>query len=97
MLNLRKELNAKGISVKDYSAFLGVAEKTARNKLNGQTEFTVNEAIKTASFMFPEYDLKYLFGDNATPDQQNPPTSDGSWMNGGELSEAETKQHRERR
>lgn len=59
--NLWKLLNEKNISVKDFADFLGICESSARNKLNGQTEFTFTEFSKVCKFLFPEYSSEYLF------------------------------------
>lgn len=61
MKNLRAALDAKRISVIAFAALLGISEKTARNKLNGDTDFTLGEAIKIKTELLPEYDLFYLF------------------------------------
>ena len=52
----------KGYKVADLVAVLGCSEKTARNKLNGGTEFTVGEAFKVRDEMFPDAKMEYLFG-----------------------------------
>lgn len=64
MVNLKKTLSNKGISIKAYASVLGISEKSAWNKLNGETEFTISEALKTKKELLPEYDLEYLFGDS---------------------------------
>lgn len=60
--NLRKALEEKSISIKNYAKILEVTEKTAQNKINGKTEFTLSEVNKTIE-LFPEYTLRYLFED----------------------------------
>lgn len=59
--NLEKILTNKKITKKAYAEFLGVSEKTAQNKIYGRTEFTLGEAIKTCSFICPEYRLDFVF------------------------------------
>lgn len=59
--NLLEILKKKKITMKAYSEFLGVSEKTAQNKVYGRTEFTLNEATKTCSFIAPEYKLDFIF------------------------------------
>lgn len=61
MLMLRKELDRKNISVKAYANFLGLSEKAARNKLNGDSEFSFGEALATKRGLFPEFEYEYLF------------------------------------
>ena len=59
-VHLKRLLSERNISVKNYGAILGVSEKTAQNKLNGVTAFTLPEVNKTLE-LFPEYVLNYLF------------------------------------
>lgn len=56
-------------AAKRISAVLGCTEKTARNKLNKVTEFTVSEAVKiNAAFFQNKYDIGVLFGDSDGPE-----------------------------
>lgn len=51
-------------AAKKISAVLGCTEKTARNKLNKVTEFTVSEAVKINAELFQnKYNIGTLFGD----------------------------------
>lgn len=59
--NLKKVLDAKGITVRAYAKVLGVDERTIQNKIRGRTTFTYQEAVATKKELFPEYDLEYLF------------------------------------
>lgn len=59
--NLLKILSDRKITMKAYSEFLGVSEKTIQNKVSGRTEFTLREAIKTCSLLCPEYKLDFVF------------------------------------
>lgn len=61
MKNLRSVMALKRISTAALAAVIGVTEKTANNKLNGETEFTLIEALTIKRELFPEYDLTYLF------------------------------------
>lgn len=56
----RKELMGMGFT-KAYAALLGVSEKTVRNKINEETDFSFPEAKKTKTELLPEYDIAYLF------------------------------------
>lgn len=61
--DIRPEAAAKTISL-----VLGCTEKTARNKLNKVTEFTVSEAVKINEKLFQnKYDIGFLFTDNTEP------------------------------
>lgn len=69
--NLRTALYQKGISMKQYAAFLGVAEKTVQNKIKGITDFTYPEFKQTCSLLLPEYNADYLFAESSHhPDHQ---------------------------
>ena len=47
---------------KEVSRTIGVTEKTARNKINGTTGFTVPEAVKINDVWFDgQQSLEYLF------------------------------------
>ncbi len=61
MGNLMKAMTAKHISTLALAAVIGSSEKTAYNKINGITEFTLPEAIAVKTELFPEYDMFYLF------------------------------------
>lgn len=70
LLNLKAEFARKNIdSVKAIIDVLGCSEKTARNKLNCETEITVPEAVKIRSkyFKYDNFDFEYLFADISTP------------------------------
>lgn len=66
--NVKHELVKKGMSVKDFSVFIGVSEKTAQNKLRGRTPFTYPEAEKIQRVLFPEYTINYLFSNDSEPE-----------------------------
>lgn len=59
--NLIEILKKKGITNEEYARFLGVATKTVWNKLQGKTEFTLGEAVKTCTYICPEYRMDYVF------------------------------------
>lgn len=59
--NLKKALDAKGITIRSYAKVLGVDERTIQNKIRGKTPFTYDEAIITKKEILSEYDLEYLF------------------------------------
>lgn len=66
--NLRKALNDRKMPIKHFAEFLDLSEGTIQNKLKGETEFTWSEVMKIHKFLFPQYDVYYLF---ATQDQQS--------------------------
>ena len=68
--NLVAELIRGGVAprsvAKEVAKVLNVSERTARNKLNGETDFTVPEAVKINETYFGgQQDLEYLFEQTA--------------------------------
>ena len=61
MTNLQKVLREKGISTKTVAAIIGVAEKTAYNKIYGVSECSISEAFAIQRDLLPEYTLEYIF------------------------------------
>lgn len=59
--NLKAEMVRKGITIKDIVKLLNISEKTARNKINNVTQFTVDEALKLRAVFFPTLPFDYLF------------------------------------
>ena len=69
LLNLKAEFTRKNLNdVKAIIDVLGCSEKTARNKLNCETEISVPEAIKIRNKYFKDdnLDFEYLFADIPT-------------------------------
>ena len=64
LLNLKKALNDKNISLKALGSFLGISEKAAYNKINESSAFTYPEARSIKKELLPEYDMDYLFAPN---------------------------------
>lgn len=58
--NLKEVLTKRDISTKQFGLILGISEKSAYNKLQGITDFTLSEAKKTNAFL-NEYSMEYLF------------------------------------
>lgn len=67
--NLKNILKQKKISMKDYAEFINVSEKTARNKIDGVTEFSLKEYLRTCKLLLPEYNRDFLFEDDNSDDQ----------------------------
>lgn len=59
--NLRDAMAIKNITTVAVAKLIGTTEKTINNKLNGNTDFTLPEALTIKNNLFPEYDLCYLF------------------------------------
>lgn len=66
--NLKNLLTQKKISIKDYAEFLNVSEKTARNKIDGVTDFYFKEYKKTCKLLFPEYNEDFIFKKDVNSD-----------------------------
>lgn len=54
MDNLKAEMQRNGLTVKDIMNVIGCSEKTARNKINGETDFTYPEAERVRNRLFPQ-------------------------------------------
>ena len=63
--NFRKAMKAKGISALAIANLIGTTEKTVNNKINGDSDFTLPEALKIRENLFPEFDLCYLYKPDA--------------------------------
>ena len=48
-------------TVRDIMRTIGCSEKTARNKINGETDFTYPEAEEVRNRLFPGMRMEYLF------------------------------------
>lgn len=66
MKNLLAEMVRYGVTNTDIQKVLGCSEKTVRNKLSGDTEFTVPEAIKIRNSYFQGFRMEYLFASDDT-------------------------------
>ncbi len=63
MRNLQAEMARYGVKNKDLSSLLSCTDKTIKNKLDGETEFTVGEALSVRDSFFPGLRISYLFAD----------------------------------
>lgn len=59
--NLKGELAKKDITIEALSKLLGIHRNSVKNKLNGDTAFTIDEAFKIQKEYFPNLSLEYLF------------------------------------
>ena len=60
-LNLEIEILRCKINKKDIAKTIGKTLVTLKQKMNGESSFTYDEAIKIQETFFKEYDLKELF------------------------------------
>lgn len=58
---LRSELDRRGIRLTAVSRALGITDRTLRNKLNGQTDFTWPEVCRINEQFFPDLKKDELF------------------------------------
>ena len=63
MQNLLAEMKRYGIRNKDLSQVLSLTDRTISNKLAGETEFTVKEALAVRDTFFPGLRISYLFAE----------------------------------
>ncbi len=61
MKNLKSEMIKYGVTNVDIKNLLGCSDRTVTNKLSGETDFTIPEAIKIRNTFFPGLKLEYLF------------------------------------
>lgn len=58
---LEYRMKQERVTRKDLQELLGVAEKTIRNKLSGETDFTWGEVRAIRNKFFPNDDFEKLF------------------------------------
>lgn len=63
---LEYRMRQEGVTRADIQKLLGVSEKTVRNKLSGETDFTWEEARKIRNAFFPKDDFIELFEQTAS-------------------------------
>lgn len=60
-LNLIGEMAKRKVKNEAIAQELGIHRNSVYNKLNGESSFSVDEAIQIRDTFFPGYDIKYLF------------------------------------
>lgn len=60
-LNLVGEMAKRRVTNADVSRLLGIHANTVYNKLNGESTFSVDEAIQIRGAFFPEQKIEDLF------------------------------------
>lgn len=58
---IKTAMQSKGITIEAVASLLKIHRNSASNKVNGETEFSVREALTLQSNMFPEYTMQYLY------------------------------------
>jgi len=66
---LRAEMARKGLKGKDIAKALQISDKSAYNKINGITEFTLKETITIRDKFFPEMTIDFLFNNEGNKKQ----------------------------
>lgn len=65
MVNLSKLkglLAEKGITVKELSSYLSISRQAMSNKINGKTDFSLDDVVKIAKYMgLSDEDVHYIF------------------------------------
>lgn len=61
LINLKNLLEEKNVSYKDLAELLNLSEKSIYSKITEKTDFTLPEIKKIHKFVFPQYDIQYLF------------------------------------
>ena len=59
--NLKFEMQKAGISNEQIAEDLGIHRNSVGNKINGNSDFTVQEAIFIRNYRFPNLTFEYLF------------------------------------
>lgn len=59
--NLKMLMALKGITNEDLAQLLGVHRNTIANKLDGESEFSFDQAVRIHDRYFAEYRIKYVF------------------------------------
>lgn len=59
--NLKAEMARKNVSIKDISELLKIHRNSMHNKLIGESNFTIDEALEIRDAFFPDVEIGYLF------------------------------------
>lgn len=63
MLGIKRAMQNKKITIEAIASLLQIHRNSASKKINGETLFTVDEALILQNNMFSEYTFTYLFTD----------------------------------
>lgn len=61
MKNLQAEMQRRGVTISDIQSLLGCSERTVKNKIYENTDFTFPECIAIRNAFFDGIRLEYLF------------------------------------
>jgi hypothetical protein len=71
MQNLQAEMLRHAVKIPDIMQSIKCSEKTARNKVNGITDFSYPEAKRIHDDFFPTLRMEYLFATDDNGRQTN--------------------------
>lgn len=60
-INLRGEMAKRKISIESIAELLGIHRNSVANKLNGESAFSIGQAMLIQETFFPDLEMKYLF------------------------------------
>lgn len=60
-VNLKYEMEMRGLSIETIAKTLGIHRNSASNKINGESSFSIEEAFTIQKAHFPYADMQYLF------------------------------------
>lgn len=64
-LNLKSLMAIEGITIESMAKVLGVHRNTVANKLDGESEFTFDQAVAIHDAFFAKYRMRYVFARQA--------------------------------
>jgi plasmid maintenance system antidote protein VapI len=59
--NLKTEMAVKGVTIEAIAELLGIHRNSVSNKINGNSSFTIEEAVCIKDAHFRYADMQYLF------------------------------------
>lgn len=65
--NLSAEMHRRGVSSVDVQRLIGCTDRTVRNKINGSSSFSFDEAQVIRDTFFSDLRLEYLFANDTRP------------------------------
>lgn len=63
-MNLKGEMAKKNITNESIANLLGIHRNSVYNKINGESKFSIDEALAIRNAFFPNYDVDTLFGED---------------------------------
>ena len=62
-MNLKGEMAKKGITNESIANLLKIHRNSVYNKINGESKFSIDEALAIRNAFFPNYEVDTLFGE----------------------------------